>query len=103
MVTNNFEVGRKIKFQAEKQRYTIIGKTDRYLICIKPFNARRTYMYTIVDLVEQERGPDHWLLGNYCYEDTEDVVRCLKDLVSGECKLSPRRSIPLDLEVLNER
>ncbi len=101
MATNRtFSVGQRIKFKAEKQRYTIVGKTDRYLICIKPFNARRMYLYTIVDLVEQERGPDRWVLGKYFYDDPEDVAECLKDLESGECKLSPRRSITLDFDVV---
>ena len=93
-----FKVGQKIKFKAEKQRYTIVGMNERYLICIKPFNVRKTYLYTIVDLVEQERGPDHWIFGLYSYENPEHVAQCLKDLESGECKLSRRNSIPLDME-----
>lgn len=94
-----YAVGEKIKFKSEKQRYTVVGADSRYLICTKPFNARKTYLYTIVDLVEKERGPDHWLFGKYDLRKVDEVTECLIDLNSGECRLSSRRSIPLDIEV----
>lgn len=99
MKLHNYKVGDKIKFKSEKRRYTVVGTTDRYVVCTKPFAARRTYIYTIVDFLEKERGPDHWLFGKYFHDDPDDVKLCLEELESGECKLSPRRSIPLDLEV----
>lgn len=102
MKLHNYNVGDKIKFQSEKQRYKVIGTTDRYVVCMKPMNALRTYLYTIIDFVEKERGPDHWLWGKYFLTDEEDLQLCLKELESGECKLSPRRSIPLDIEETNE-
>lgn len=40
-----FSVGQKIKFKSEKQRYTVVGASERYLICTKPFNPRKTYIY----------------------------------------------------------
>lgn len=98
MRLHNYKVGDKIKFKIEKQRYKVIGVTDRFVVCLKPFNARRTYLYTIIDFLEKERGPDHWLFGKYSHEDQEDLQLCLAELESGECRLSPRRSIPLDIE-----
>lgn len=94
----SFYIGQKIKFKSEKKSYKIVGMTDRYLICIKPFNLKKTYIYTIVDLIEKMRGPDHWIFGKYCLEIQEDIELCLEELKSGECQLSPRRSIPLDME-----
>jgi hypothetical protein len=52
-------VGTKIKFDAEKQAYTLQARSDRYLVCTKPFNARRTVIYTVVDLVEKVRGTEN--------------------------------------------
>ena len=43
------EVGDKIKFKSEKQRYTVKACNDRFAIATKPFNARKTFLYTIID------------------------------------------------------
>lgn len=95
-----FNVGQKVKFKSEKRRYTIVGMNERYLICTKSFHLRGAkYIYTIVDLVENERGPDHWIFGKYDLTKEEDVVLCLSELESGECQLSRRKSISLDLEI----
>ena len=93
-----YYIGQKLKFKSEKQRYTIVGMDDRYLICIKPFNLKKTYLYCIVDLKENMRGPDNWLFGKYDLEYNDDIDECLKDLNSGKCRLSRRKSGPLDLE-----
>jgi len=50
------KVGEKVKFCTEVQRYTIQALDERYLIMSKPFNARETYLYTVVDLDNNERG-----------------------------------------------
>lgn len=95
----NYKIGDRIKFKAEKRSYEIVGMNDRYLICLKPFRLRgNRYLYTIVDLVEKERGPDHWIFGKYDLEKQKDIDLCLTELKSGECQLSMRKSIPLDLE-----
>ena len=61
----NYKVGDKIKFKKEKQRYTISACDDRFIIAWKPFNPRRTFMYTIIDLKENERSSDNY----YCAFD----------------------------------
>lgn len=53
-------VGDKIKFKSEKQRYTVQACDDRFVIATKPFNARKTFLYTIIDLKEKIRGADDW-------------------------------------------
>jgi len=94
-----YKVGDKIKFKSEKRRYTIVGKTDRYLICTKPFHLRgNKYIYTIVDLLDQVRGPDMWLFGKYDYSKNEEIDLALKELDSGECYISYRNRINLDIE-----
>jgi hypothetical protein len=50
-------VGDKIKFESEVQCYTITARDERYIIATKPFNAMRTYLYTIIDLQQKRRGP----------------------------------------------
>jgi hypothetical protein len=64
-----YKIGDKIKFKREKQRYTIQATDGRYLICTKPFNAKKTVIYTIVDLKEKIRGTDNLVFG-HGYEDS---------------------------------
>lgn len=59
---------------------------------------RKTYLYTIIDLEENIGGPDYWLFGKYDHRTPEGVAECLKDLESGGCQLSHRRSVKLDWE-----
>lgn len=50
-------VGDKIKMDGERQRYTVQAFDERYVIMTKPFNARKTYLYSIADLDTFQRGP----------------------------------------------
>jgi hypothetical protein len=96
-----YSVGDKIKFKSEKQKYRVMACDSRYLICVKHFNLKRTFIYTIVDLKENMRGPENLLFGpDYDLFDSADCELFLKDFQSGKVELSPRRSIPLDLEAV---
>ena len=92
------KVGTRVAFEEEKLVYTIQARSARYLICTKPFNPRRTVLYTIVDLVERVRGPDNLLFGNG-YETREDCEKRLAELLDPETcvDISHRRRIPLKL------
>jgi hypothetical protein len=73
------EIGDKVKFCGEKQRYTLQGKNDRYLVLTKPFNPRRTYLYTIVDLERGVRGPCDLIFGLPTDCNTpESALECLR-------------------------
>ena len=91
------KVGDKLKFAEEKQMYTIRARNDRYLVCTKPFNPKRTVLYTIIDLIEGIRGTNDFILNPYNYELAEDCQQCLKDITSGEAKISSRNKIPLKI------
>ena len=92
-----YKVGDKIKFTSEKQRYTIKACNERFIIATKPFNARKTFLYTIVDLKEGLRAADNY----YCkhdYTKVKEAEEGLKELISGKIHLSHRSRIKLDLE-----
>ena len=88
----------KIKFEEEKRAYTVRARNEQYLICTKPFNPKHTVLYTIIDLVEGIRGTNDFIFNPYNYAITEDCLRCLKDLISGEAKISKRNRIPLKIK-----
>lgn len=92
-----YKVGDKIKFVEEKKPYTIRACNERYLICTKPFAPKHTVLYTIVDLQQRIRGRNWWLLNLYEYMDDADCKQCLEDLVSGECEISKRNRIKLNI------
>jgi len=93
----DYKVGDKIKFTSEKQRYTIRACDERYLICTKPFNARKTFLYTIVDLKEKKRSSDNWYC-KYDYTSETEALKGLEELNKGIIELSTRRAIDLDFE-----
>ena len=95
----SFYPGDKIKFINEKQRYTVICCSKRYAICTKPFNLQNTVLYTIVDQLNKERGPENLV---FCM-GAETKVECLEMLVrilDGESEVSRRHGIPLDIEAV---
>jgi hypothetical protein len=92
-------IGAKIKFKGEKQRYTVRASNTAYAICTKPFNARKTVLYTIVDNLHKVRGPENLLFG-FGAETDEQCQEMLGRVTSGETEVSYRHGIPLDLEYI---
>ena len=93
-----YKVGDKIKFAEEKSPYTIRACDNRYLICTKPYNPKRTVLYTIVDLQEGIRGANFFIFNIYDYVFTSECRLCLRDLISGQCEISHRNRIKLNIE-----
>lgn len=92
------QIGDRIKFAEEKQKYTIQSRNERYLICTKPFNPKHTVLYTIVDLQKGIRGTENLIFGMGA-ETKEDCDAMLKRLDSGETEISHRNHIQLFIEV----
>jgi len=92
----------KIYFAGERIGYTIKACNERYLICTKPYNPKRTVLYTIVDLKEEIRGTNNLVFNMYDYAKQSDIDQCLKDLISGESdfdglKITRRNRVPLQI------
>lgn len=91
-------VGDKVYIPTDKRPYTVKARDDRYIICTKPFNAKHTVLYFIIDLLNKWRAPDNMI---FChgYETDEDCVERLEELQDGTIELSRRRGIPLDIDI----
>jgi len=96
------KVGSKIKFEREKQRYTVQACDDRFVICTKPMNALKTVFYTIIDFKRNERGTDD-LVFSFGYETKKQCKENLKMLQENEMEVSYKRCIPLDIEKIYEK
>jgi hypothetical protein len=94
---NTLKVGDKVYFYGEKRPYTIKAADDRYAICTKPFNLKRTVLYTIIDFKNEIRSTNYWIFNPYDYAVQEDIDECMRDLQSGKCELSRRNSVGLNI------
>jgi hypothetical protein len=92
----NIQVGSKLFFEKEVKPYTVKAYDGRFAICTKPFNLRKTVMYTIVDLEKQIRGTENLI---FCmgFEETEDCENALQRLREGDSEISHRNRVPLDI------
>ena len=86
----------KVKLGAERQRYTVMAHNERFAIMTKPFNAQKTYLYTIVDLERGVRGPCNLIFGLPCDVNTPDgAAEALAKMEAGEMEVSRRRCVDL--------
>lgn len=91
-----FAIGDKIWFMREKWPYKVRSCDERFVICTKPFNPKKTVLYTIIDLKENIRGTENLI---FCegFETDEDCNEALVRLQSGETELSSRNYVELDI------
>lgn len=76
-------VGDKITFVEEKQAYTVRARNSRFIVCTKPFNARKTVLYTIIDLERDVRGPCNLIFG--CAMETDADIKEAMQLLQNHC------------------
>lgn len=99
---NPIVVGAKLKFKVERKRYTVMACDSRFVIAQKPFNPKRTFQYTILDLEKKIRGADNYRC-KFSYDDIFECQEALKELHSGQMEISSRNRIPLDLERVDKK
>lgn len=75
-------VGSRITFAEEVRAYTVRARSDRYLVCTKPFAPLRTVLYTVVDLLENVRGTENLIFGMGAETDEQcaDMLRRLEGI-----------------------
>ena len=89
----------KVKMCSEKQRYTVQAFDERFAVCTKPFNARKTYLYFVADMKTGLRGPSNWPYGFPFNEPVNTPIggqKLLTMFKSGEATHS-RRSRPMKM------
>lgn len=96
---DGLKVGDRLRFAEEKQAYTVkaVCPHGRFAACTKPFNLRRTVLYTMLDLQSEVRGVDNSIGNSLGYETTADCEDAVAQFCSGRFTFSGRRRpIPLD-------
>ncbi len=89
------KVGDKVKFDSEKQRYTVQACNERFAVCTKPFNVKKTVLYTVVDFEKRIRGTENLVFGAGA-ETRKLCKEMLARLTSGETEVSHRNFVELD-------
>lgn len=98
--TPKVEVGSTIKFAEEKQKYTVMASNRFYSICTKPFNAKKTKIYTIVDWKNNIRGTENMIFGLGA-ETKEQCEQMLSRLTNAESDISQRNWVELNIDCCN--
>lgn len=98
--TSKLPVGAKIKFKEEKQKYTVKASNIAFAICTKPFNAKKTVFYTIIDWHNKIRGAENLVFGMGA-ETRKQCQEMLERLTQGESEVSHRNQIALKIEELH--
>lgn len=91
------KVGDKIKFKKEKQRYTVQACNEKFAVCTKPFNPKKTVLYTIIDFEKDIRGTENLVFGMGA-ETKADCEEMLQRITDGETEVSHRNWCNLDIE-----
>jgi len=91
-------VGSRVWFSEERMPYTVQARNERFIVCTKPFAARKTVIYSIMDLERMVRGPDNMIFGAG-YETREQCSERLQDLEIGTSEVSYRLSRILPINV----
>lgn len=89
-------VGDKVWFEEEKQGYTVQASDELFAVCTKPFNAKKTVLYTIIDFKKEIRGTENLV---FCmgFESKTECKDALIRLQKGESEVSHRKNIPLKI------
>lgn len=74
-----YKVGDKVKFWGEKRAYKIQACDKDFIIATKPYNPKRTFIYTIIDLKHLVRGADNYGC-LYDYDKEKEANKALKQL-----------------------
>jgi hypothetical protein len=90
-------VGSKVKFIEEQQSYTVQASNIAFSVCTKPFNCRKTVLYTIIDWIKNIRGTESLVFG-FGAETRDQCCEMLQRLTDGETEVSYRNNIPLHIE-----
>ena len=88
--------GHKLWFDNERFPYKVRVRNERFLICTKPYNPKRTVLYTIIDLERKICGTEN-LVFCFGFESTRDCKEALQRLSSGETEISHRNYVGIDI------
>ena len=71
--------GAKIQWKGQKIRFKVIARNDNFIIITRPYNIKKTFEYSILDLEYMECNKDNYYC-RYNYQDIEECKKALEEL-----------------------
>lgn len=71
--------GTKIQWKGQKKRFRVIARNDNFIIITRPYNPKKTFEYSILDLEYMECNKDNYYC-RYNYQDIEECKKALEEL-----------------------
>lgn len=101
-------VNQRVKFSEEGHPYKVMARSDRYIVLTKPFNAKKTVLYTIIDLVDNVRGTENLLFGasfetSKSCEEAIQRLHGLGNYLDFTTTISHRNRVNLNIDYIKEQ
>ena len=71
--------GTKIGWKGQKKKFKVIARNDNFIIISRPYNPKKTFEYSILDLEYMECNHDNYYC-KYDYSDEKECIEALKEL-----------------------
>lgn len=71
--------GSRIGWKGQKRKFKVIARNDNFIIITRPYNPKRTFEYSILDLEYMECNHDNYY-NKYDYSNKEECKEALKEL-----------------------
>lgn len=92
----NLQIGDNIYFANYKRPFKVIACSNRWAVCTKPFNIKRTVLYTIIDQEKLIRGTHNLIFNCFDFSNVGGCRLCLRHLLHGQLEISYRNRVPYD-------
>lgn len=69
----------RIGLKGQKKTFKVIARNDNFIIIVRPYNPKKTFEYSILDLEYMECNHDNYYT-KYDYSNKEECEEALKEL-----------------------
>ncbi len=124
MKQSGIKINSDVFFNGEKLPFKVKAFDGRFAVCTRNFDKKEDdailshkvemndyfskkeafndlqneVVYTLIDFKNVVRSTNDFVFNPYDFKKDEDIKQCLSDLKSGECKLSERNKIHLNID-----
>lgn len=74
--------GTKLKWEGQKRTFKVIARNDNFIIITRPYNPKKTYEYSILDLEYMKCNHDNYYC-KYNYQDSKECEEAIRELQEG--------------------
>ncbi len=71
--------GAKIGWKGQKKRFKVIARNDNFIIIARPYNPKKTFEYSILDLEYMQCNHDNYY-NKYDYSNKDECMQALIEL-----------------------